>query len=161
GGSANLVHLNGRGLDAGTGRFLSPDPTIPDPGFTQSYNRYSYVNNNPLTYVDPSGFEDDLIPAVPGCQYDPVCAHSIPDGGEITVHGTRPTTPGPVVAPYPTQQLTFNFTGSGTGPEVQTADPPPAQPPKKPQTQTKAVACAASGGQSDGEDAAREAAINA
>jgi hypothetical protein len=42
-----------------TGRFLSPDPTIPDPAFTQSYNRYSYVNNNPLSFTDPSGFADD------------------------------------------------------------------------------------------------------
>jgi hypothetical protein len=41
------------------GRFLSPDPTIPDPAFTQSYNRYSYVNNNPLSFTDPSGFDED------------------------------------------------------------------------------------------------------
>jgi RHS repeat-associated protein len=51
-----LNHMNGRVQDTVTGRFLSPDPTIPDPGFTQSYNRYSYVNNNPLTYNDPTGF---------------------------------------------------------------------------------------------------------
>jgi hypothetical protein len=51
-----LNHLNGRVEDAVIGRFLSPDPNIPDPGNTQSWNRYSYVNNNPLSYVDPSGF---------------------------------------------------------------------------------------------------------
>jgi len=53
-----LNDMNGRIQDAVTGRFLSPDPTIPDPGFTQSYNRYSYVNNNPLTFTDPTGFAD-------------------------------------------------------------------------------------------------------
>jgi hypothetical protein len=37
------------------GRFLSPDPYIADPAFTQSYNRYSYVLNNPLKYNDPTG----------------------------------------------------------------------------------------------------------
>jgi hypothetical protein len=29
---------------------------VPYPGLTQSFNRYSYVHNNPLTYTDPSGF---------------------------------------------------------------------------------------------------------
>jgi hypothetical protein len=37
------------------GRFLSPDNYIQDPFNTQSYNRYGYVLNNPLKYVDPSG----------------------------------------------------------------------------------------------------------
>ena len=52
----NLVNLNGRMLDAVTGRMMSADPTIPESGNTQSYNRYSYVNNNPLSFTDPSGF---------------------------------------------------------------------------------------------------------
>lgn len=56
-GDMGPIHMNGRVQDAVTGRFLSPDPTIPDPTFTQSYNRYSYVNNNPLSFIDPSGFE--------------------------------------------------------------------------------------------------------
>ncbi len=37
------------------GRFLSPDPYIQYPDNLQSYNRYSYVLNNPLSYTDPSG----------------------------------------------------------------------------------------------------------
>jgi hypothetical protein len=37
------------------GRFLSPDPYVQDPEFSQSYNRYSYCLNNPLKYTDPSG----------------------------------------------------------------------------------------------------------
>jgi hypothetical protein len=32
------------------------DPFVPDVEDTQSWNRYSYVNNNPLSYVDSSGF---------------------------------------------------------------------------------------------------------
>ncbi|HEX4243233.1 MAG TPA: RHS repeat-associated core domain-containing protein [Steroidobacteraceae bacterium] len=56
GQSMGLNHLNGRVEDAILGRFLSPDPHIPDPTNAQSYNRYSYVNNNPLTDVDPTGF---------------------------------------------------------------------------------------------------------
>jgi RHS repeat-associated protein len=57
--SMGLNHMNGRIQDAITGRFLSPDPYIPDPGNTQSLNRYSYVNNNPLRLSDPTGFDDE------------------------------------------------------------------------------------------------------
>jgi RHS repeat-associated protein len=53
-----MNHMNGRVQDAVTGRFLSADPTIPDPMNPQDYNRYSYADNNPLTFVDPSGFYD-------------------------------------------------------------------------------------------------------
>jgi hypothetical protein len=50
--------MNGRVADAVTGRFLSADPFVPHPSLTQSYNRYAYVRNNPLSFVDPSGFND-------------------------------------------------------------------------------------------------------
>src|SRR5690606_22910882 len=36
-------------------RFLSPDNYVQDPFNTQNFNRYGYVLNNPLSYVDPSG----------------------------------------------------------------------------------------------------------
>jgi hypothetical protein len=38
------------------GRFLCPDPFVQSPGYSQSYNRYSYCFNNPLKYSDPSGY---------------------------------------------------------------------------------------------------------
>ena len=47
--------MNGRMYDANLGRFLSPDNYIQDPFHTQNFNRYGYVLNNPLKYVDPSG----------------------------------------------------------------------------------------------------------
>jgi RHS repeat-associated protein len=56
--SMGLNHLNGRVQDAITGRFLSPDPYIPDPTNTQSFNRYSYASNNPITRSDVTGFDD-------------------------------------------------------------------------------------------------------
>jgi RHS repeat-associated protein len=52
-----MLHMNGRILDSLSGRVLSADPFIPNPRSTQDYNRYSYVNNNPLRYTDPSGFK--------------------------------------------------------------------------------------------------------
>jgi len=51
-----LVHMNGRVYDPAIGRFLSADPYIQFPLNTQSYNRYSYVLNNPLSFTDPSGY---------------------------------------------------------------------------------------------------------
>jgi RHS repeat-associated protein len=57
GSQMGLNQMVGRVEDAITGRFLSADPTIPDPTDPQSYNRYSYTINNPLTYTDPTGFD--------------------------------------------------------------------------------------------------------
>ncbi len=51
-----LVHMNGRIYDPLLGRFLSADIVVQAPGNLQAYNRYSYVVNNPLSLVDPTGF---------------------------------------------------------------------------------------------------------
>jgi RHS repeat-associated protein len=51
-----LVHMNGRVYDPELGRFLSADPFVQDAGNAQSWNRYSYVLNNPLSMTDPTGF---------------------------------------------------------------------------------------------------------
>ncbi len=51
-----LIHMGGRVYDPEVGRFLSADPHIQSPLNTQSLNRYSYVNNNPLSFTDPSGY---------------------------------------------------------------------------------------------------------
>jgi len=56
-----LVHMNGRVYDPVSGRFESADPFIPHMTLTQSYNRYSYVRNSPLSFFDPFGFADEEI----------------------------------------------------------------------------------------------------
>jgi RHS repeat-associated protein len=58
-GSMGLNHMNGRIEDSVTGRFLSADRRGIDKTSTQSFNRYSYVSNNPLTFTDPTGFDKD------------------------------------------------------------------------------------------------------
>lgn len=52
----DMVNMDGRMYDPVLGRFLSPDPFVQAPDFTQSLNRYSYCMNNPLSLVDPSGY---------------------------------------------------------------------------------------------------------
>jgi hypothetical protein len=54
--------MNGRIHDSLLGRFLSADREVQYPDNLQSYNRYSYVRNNPLTLTDPSGFDDGPPP---------------------------------------------------------------------------------------------------
>lgn len=51
-----LIHMNGRVYDPVTSRFMSADIMLQAPSNTQSYNRYSYVFNNPLSFTDPSGY---------------------------------------------------------------------------------------------------------
>jgi hypothetical protein len=43
--------------DPETSLFLQPDPYVQAPFFSQSLNRFAYVFNNPLKFVDPSGFQ--------------------------------------------------------------------------------------------------------
>ena len=50
-----LINMNARLYDPVLGRFLSPDPFVQMPDFTQNFNRYSYCLNNPLVYVDENG----------------------------------------------------------------------------------------------------------
>jgi RHS repeat-associated protein len=50
-----LYYYNARYYDPEIGRLISPDTLVPNPTNPQAFNRYSYVLNNPLKYIDPSG----------------------------------------------------------------------------------------------------------
>jgi RHS repeat-associated protein len=77
--SANGVYdYQARLYDARMGRFLQPDPLVPEPGNPQSLNRYSYVLNNPLRYTDPTG----MYPVGP-------------DGERLDIPPEPPEPPGP------------------------------------------------------------------
>ena len=69
-----LINMNARLYDPLLGRFLSPDPIVQAPEFTQSFNGYTYALNNPLAYTDPNGefFFSALIPGV-GVFLDAMC----------------------------------------------------------------------------------------
>ena len=54
-----LYNYNARLYDPEIGRFLSADILVPYFNKSQSFNRYSYVRNNPLRYNDPTGHWDD------------------------------------------------------------------------------------------------------
>lgn len=60
-----LIDMNGRVYDPALKRFLTPDPFVSDPLSSQAYSRYSYVLNNPLTYIDPTGFQHRELQPLP------------------------------------------------------------------------------------------------
>jgi len=55
-----LIDMGGRIYDPEIAHFLTPDPAIMDLASGQSLNPYSYVSNNPLSLVDPSGFAEEV-----------------------------------------------------------------------------------------------------
>jgi RHS repeat-associated protein len=57
---SGLDDFGARYYGSSMGRFQSPDPSgaaFSDPGNPQSWNMYSYVQNNPLNAVDPDGLD--------------------------------------------------------------------------------------------------------
>jgi RHS repeat-associated protein len=55
---SNLDYFGARYFSSTIGRFMSPDPsglTYADPANPQSLNLYSYVQNNPLKFINPRG----------------------------------------------------------------------------------------------------------
>jgi len=63
-GTIGLYDYGARFYDPALGRFLSADTVVPQPGNPQALNRYAYVLNNPLRYVDPTGlYGEDAVNA--------------------------------------------------------------------------------------------------
>ncbi len=57
--AVSLDYFHARYYDPILRRFISPDPLVPHPLSVQSYNRYSYVRNNPMSFIDPTGLNDE------------------------------------------------------------------------------------------------------
>jgi RHS repeat-associated protein len=51
-----LYYYGGRYYDPEISRFVSPDPFVAEVYDPQNLNRYSYVLNDPVNYIDPSGY---------------------------------------------------------------------------------------------------------
>ena len=65
-----LDFFQARYMGTAQGRFTSPDPagnSVGNPSNPQSWNLYSYVFNNPLALVDPSGTDACASLSDPGC----------------------------------------------------------------------------------------------
>jgi RHS repeat-associated protein len=56
-----IYDFNARMYDPAIGRFLSADTIVPDFANPQSLNRFSYVENRPLSFIDPTGHDAVFI----------------------------------------------------------------------------------------------------
>jgi RHS repeat-associated protein len=50
------INMKGRIYDPSLRRFLTPDPLVTGATNLQAYNRYSYVDNDPVNAIDPNGY---------------------------------------------------------------------------------------------------------
>jgi RHS repeat-associated protein len=65
----NLVYMQARYYDPATGRFLSVDPDVPNPGDQSNFNRYVYGDNDPVGHIDPTGdYAQGLTPQQVDCE---------------------------------------------------------------------------------------------
>jgi RHS repeat-associated protein len=67
-----LINMNARVYDPMLGRFTSADSIVPNAANSQSWNRYAYVTNNPLKYIDPTGHYDMLPTITVSAQSSPL-----------------------------------------------------------------------------------------
>jgi RHS repeat-associated protein len=76
-----LYYYNARFYLPYINRFISADSIVPDSANPQSFNRYSYVLNNPLRFIDPTGhFSEEAIYNYllnNHCGASPICADDI------------------------------------------------------------------------------------
>ena len=95
--------MNARYYVPSLGRFASADTLVPDPTNPQAFNRFSYVENNPINFNDPTGH----------CK-----------NGRTSRSGSCPT-PTPTATPSPTATSTPTATPSPTTTPTPTATPSP------------------------------------
>jgi hypothetical protein len=62
------MYFNARYYSQTLGRFVSADSIVPGAGNPQAFNRYAFVFNNPLRYIDPTGHA-----SIPSCAGKPDC----------------------------------------------------------------------------------------
>ncbi len=123
-GGIGIYDYRARFYDPALGRFLQPDPIVPDPGNPQTLNRYSYVENNPANKVDPSG--NQAIPRPAPRRPDPILRppRRTP---RPSLPGTVPRRPGP----RPPQNI--------CGPAGCPVPPPPSVPGLEPLDRPRAL----------------------
>jgi RHS repeat-associated protein len=87
-----LIYMQARYYVPYINRFASADTIIPDPSDPQSFNRYSYVRNNPLNRIDPTGHIDCETLGTEECDEEGnfVDAPPTPDQIQANWHGKTP-----------------------------------------------------------------------
>ncbi|MBV9446850.1 MAG: RHS repeat-associated core domain-containing protein [Streptosporangiaceae bacterium] len=95
--ATGLTILGARQYDPVTGQFISPDPVL-NPADPQDLDAYSYAEDNPVTYADPTGLCRLADPGGPpvNCsgQPVPVSGTPAPQNQDPTVYDPAPPSTG-------------------------------------------------------------------
>ncbi|MCA9687200.1 MAG: RHS repeat-associated core domain-containing protein, partial [Myxococcales bacterium] len=123
-----LIHMGGRLYDPLLGRMINADPVIPDGLRSSGWNRHAYVLNDPLSQIDPSGFNPEALAdwskqerEVVGSDGSKVTIGSgiNPDSGnfeyEVVVEGQQDTGPATDAGPGVDGRGAEGVVGSGQG----------------------------------------------
>jgi RHS repeat-associated protein len=124
---STLFDFPARKYDPNAGRWTVPDPggwSVVDPTNPQSFNRYAYVLNQPLAFIDPTGL-DPCGTSYDGPEMDPGYCPAQQIGSQIIFQsGNNPPPPPPVdnsqavlmslffLSQESLQMATFQFFGS-------------------------------------------------
>ncbi len=74
-----LIDMKGRMYDSSTNHFVSADPYIVTPLLSENANRYSYVYNNPINNIDPTGYQ-----VIPGGTLEEVVIQGVAKKAALT-----------------------------------------------------------------------------
>ncbi|WP_437301960.1 RHS repeat domain-containing protein [Sorangium sp. So ce388] len=92
-----LIDMHGRLYSPSLRRFLTPDPFVTAPLWGESYNRYSYVMNDPVNLVDPTGWVWKRVKCDNGgegwVEFDDATGAPITMAGETIDVGAPPDAP--------------------------------------------------------------------
>ena len=116
-----LDYMNARYYDPAQGRFQAMDPgnAGADPGSPQTWNGFAYVQNNPVTLLDPTG-EFAEATAAGGAICGPICAGigaAVDVAGALFgIFGGGTHTPSLTNFPFPNQSAIAMPSGGGLGP---------------------------------------------
>jgi len=99
-----IYDYNARFYSPKLGRFLSADTIVPNPFNPQDLNRFSYVRNNPLRYIDPTGHMVACGVMSAACDGNSTPPTPLPAPSPKPVPNPSPTpspTPTPIPSPTP------------------------------------------------------------
>ena len=112
-GTIGLYDYGARFYDPLLGRFLSADTVVPEPGNPQALNRYAYVLNNPLKYIDPTGHRvllEDAFVTPSGVYVSEFSVHVLSNGTIRIVGGGQ-------YFPTDAHRVAANYAPAGIVPE--------------------------------------------
>jgi RHS repeat-associated protein len=105
----SLDYFEARYYSSTQGRFTSADNLVGRLTNPQTLNLYSYVKNNPLKYVDPSGHQDELPKKKGKKGNDDDEFLNTPDTPEVIITVTNAPRPAPSSFSPPQRLLTYLF----------------------------------------------------